>query len=77
MTGDPAVPDLDVGTFDGRPCDPMRRLLLPGLAGMIGEGMIESLPINVLRVFGQMRADGGREISIGGIRHGFLREGRL
>ena len=55
----------------------MRRFLLPGLAGMIGEGMIESLPINVLRVFGQMRADGGREISIGGIRHRFLREGRL
>lgn len=47
----------------------MRRFLLPSLAGMCGEGMVEGLPINLLRVFGQMRADGGREIGIGWIGH--------
>jgi hypothetical protein len=45
----------------------MRRFLLPSLAGMSGEGMVEGLPVNLLRVFGQMRADGGREIGIGWI----------
>ena len=55
----------------------MRRFLLPGLAGMIGEGMIECLPINVLCVFRQMRADGGREIGIGRMGMGSFAKGPL
>jgi protocatechuate 4,5-dioxygenase alpha chain len=50
----------------------MGRLLLPSLAGMCGEGMVEGLPINLLRVFGQMRADGGREIGVGWVGHRLL-----
>jgi len=41
---------------------------------MSGEGMVEGLPINLLRVFGQMRADGGREIGVGWIGHRLLCE---
>jgi hypothetical protein len=33
------------------------RFLLPRLAGMIGEGVVEDLPVDVLRVFGQVRPD--------------------
>jgi hypothetical protein len=38
---------------------------------MAREGMIEGLPINILGMFGQMRPDGSRQISVGPIGHRF------
>ena len=44
----------------------MRGLLLPQFACMGGEGMVESLPVDVLGVLGQMGPDGCRKIVIEG-----------
>ena len=53
----PAVARLDIGSLYGGPGDPMRGFFLPRIAGMGGEGVIESLAIDILRMVGKMRPD--------------------
>lgn len=44
-------------------------LLPPGITGMRGEGVVESLAIDILRVFGKMVANRQRKIDIGAVGH--------
>jgi hypothetical protein len=56
----------------------MRGFLLARIAGMGGEGVIEGLAIDVLRVRRQMVLHGGGQIVIGSVGHGgsaFARNG--
>ncbi len=46
----------------------MGGLFLTALTGMRSPSVIEGLPINVLRMVGQMRANRGRQAFIAGVR---------
>jgi hypothetical protein len=65
----PTVADLDIGSLYGAPGDPMRRFFLPRIAGMGGEGVIESFAIDILRMVREMRANRNREIDVRLIWH--------
>lgn len=71
---DPAVTELDVGAFDGRPCDPVGGLLLPRVAGMRSKRVIEGLAVNILRKRRQMPLHGERQIVVRSVRHVRARE---
>ena len=47
----------------------MRGLFLPRIAGMGGEGVIESLAIDILRMVREMRANRNRKIDVRLIWH--------
>jgi hypothetical protein len=65
----PTVARLDVGSIYGSPGDPMRGLFLPKIAGMGGEGVIESLAIDILRMVGEMRPNRNVQIDVRLIWH--------
>jgi len=66
----PTIAHLDVGSLHGGPGDPVRGFFLPGIAGMGGEGVIESLAIDVLRMIGKMRPNRNGQIVVRLIWHG-------
>ena len=51
---DPLAAGLDVVAFHRRPSDAVRRLLLPRVARMRGESMVEGAPVNILRMLREM-----------------------
>ena len=59
---DPAISFLHVAPLDRRPSDAVRGLLLPWIAHMGIESMIEGLAVDVLRMFGQVVANGRGQI---------------
>jgi hypothetical protein len=69
--GNPLVSILDVGSLDCGPRNPMRRLLLPWIAHMRRERVIEGFAINVLRVGRQMLLHRRRQVVISPVRHRF------
>jgi hypothetical protein len=42
----------------------MRGFFLPGIAGMGGQGVIESFAIDILRMVGKMRPNRNRQIRV-------------
>src|SRR6185437_6468104 len=65
----PALCTLDVTAFDGRPRDAMRRLLLPRVAFVRSESMIERLAIYALRMGRQDVTHRRWQILVAAIRH--------
>src|SRR5262245_52074517 len=65
----PAIADFHIGALDGGPCNPAGRVFLTGVSSMGLEGVIESGPVDVLRVRRQMVRDRGRQILVGVIGH--------
>ena len=47
----------------------MRGFFLPGIAGMGGQGVIESFAIDILRMVGKMRPNRNRQIRVRLIWH--------
>src|SRR5215469_18148066 len=72
---DPHVAFFHVTTFHGRPGDPMRGLLLPRIAAMGSERVIEGLAVDVLRVLRQMASNGRRQLEVMAVPHRFCSRG--
>jgi len=66
----PLVSSFDIGTLHREPRSSMRDLFLARLAPMRGEGVIERLPINVLRMQWQTIAHRWRKIFVVAVWHG-------
>src|SRR5208337_3096754 len=65
----PLVPDLLVNALHRRPGDAEGGFLLARVVRMGGVGVVERFAEDRLRVFGQMRADGRRQIGVNLIGH--------
>jgi hypothetical protein len=69
--GNPAVAHFHIAAFDRGPRYTVRDLLLMGIAGVSGEGVIESFTIDILGVRRQMTLYGRWKASLYSVRHDF------
>jgi hypothetical protein len=67
--GNPAIPYLGIRSFDRRPGNAVRSLLLARIADMGREGMIECLTIDVPRMRWQMPLHREGKIIVASVRH--------
>ncbi len=65
---DPAISNLDIGALDRRPRDPVRDLVPARIIDVRSKSVVEGCPVDILRMFREMRADRSRKVGVGTIR---------